>query len=119
MRLIKQVLKNTFPNVAGPIGVTSADLSFGIIPIGGIIMWSGTLANMPLGFHACDGTLGTPDLRDRFVVGAGLSYGQNTAGGSLGTSFDGVHNHPGSGTDIQGGHTHNTTISSVGSGSGS
>ncbi len=40
------------------------------LPIGSIVIWSGTVASIPTGWHLCDGTNGTPDLRDRFVVGA-------------------------------------------------
>ena len=47
------------------------------IPVGGIIMWSG--ASVPPGWALCDGTLSTPDLRDRFIVGAG-SGGSYTIG---------------------------------------
>jgi hypothetical protein len=42
----------------------------GTIPLGGIIMWSGAVANIPSGWSLCDGGNGTPDLRSRFVVGA-------------------------------------------------
>jgi len=35
-----------------------------------IVMWSGTIATIPTGWALCDGTNGTPDLRDKFVVGA-------------------------------------------------
>lgn len=37
------------------------------VPAGMIVMWSGTIANIPVGWHLCDGTAGTPDLLDRFV----------------------------------------------------
>ena len=40
------------------------------IPSGGIIMWSGSIASIPIGWALCDGTNGTPDLRDKFIVGA-------------------------------------------------
>ena len=40
------------------------------IPSGVIIMWSGTIASIPPSWQLCDGTNGTPDLRDRFIVGA-------------------------------------------------
>lgn len=40
----------------------------GVVPVGGIIMWSGTIATIPANWHLCDGTAGTPDLRNRFVV---------------------------------------------------
>jgi len=45
------------------------------LPIGSIVIWSGTVASIPTGWQLCDGTNGTPDLRDRFVVGAGQDYG--------------------------------------------
>ena len=73
----------------------------GFIPIGGIIMWSGSVANIPGGYALCNGTNGTPDLRDRFVIGAGLSY----AVGALGGSKDAVvvsHTH----AVVDPGHTH-------------
>ena len=37
---------------------------------GFIVLWSGSVANIPNGYLLCDGTNGTPDLRNRFVVGA-------------------------------------------------
>ena len=43
----------------------------GDIPRGAIVMWSGTVADIPAGWVLCDGTSGTPDLRERFIVGAG------------------------------------------------
>lgn len=51
----------------------------GITPIGGIIMWSGTIASISslTGWALCDGTNGTPDLRNRFIVGA-TDGGDNT-----------------------------------------
>ena len=44
----------------------------GTVPVGGIIMWSGTIAAIPAAWALCDGTANTPgpDLRDRFIVGA-------------------------------------------------
>jgi hypothetical protein len=54
----------------------------GTIPVGGIIMWSGSVNDIPAGWTLCNGTQGTPDLRDRFVVGAGKSYNPGQAGGS-------------------------------------
>ena len=40
------------------------------VPAGTIVMWSGTVASIPTGWTFCDGTSGTPDLRNRFVVAA-------------------------------------------------
>lgn len=51
------------------------------IPFGAVVIWSGTVNNIPSGWALCDGTNGTPDLLDRFVVGAGSSYPVNSAGG--------------------------------------
>jgi len=52
------------------------------VPIGGIIMWSGSVLNIPTGWTLCDGTDSTPDLRDRFVVGAGSAYDVGDTGGT-------------------------------------
>ena len=41
----------------------------GGVPSGVIVMWSGTLATIPSGWSLCDGTGGTPDLRDKFIYG--------------------------------------------------
>jgi microcystin-dependent protein len=51
-------------------------------PVGGIILWSGSVASIPSGWALCNGSNGTPDLRDRFVVGAGNTYAVNATGGS-------------------------------------
>lgn len=40
------------------------------VPSGVILMWSGPVATIPSGWNLCDGTSGTPDLRDKFIVGA-------------------------------------------------
>jgi len=44
----------------------------GPVPVGGIILWSGTVATIPTNWALCDGTLNSPgpDLRDKFIVGA-------------------------------------------------
>ncbi len=47
----------------------------GTIPVGGIIMWAGSIASIPSGWALCDGGNNTPDLRSRFVVGASSSTG--------------------------------------------
>jgi hypothetical protein len=49
-------------------------------PAGGIIMWSGT--TIPTGWALCNGLNGTPDLRNRFIVGSGNTYSTGTTGGS-------------------------------------
>ncbi len=49
---------------------------------GCIILWSGSVVNIPNGFVLCDGTNGTPDLRNRFIVGAGAAYDPDDSGGA-------------------------------------
>jgi len=64
-------------NVTASSQTVTADtfVGNGTIPVGGIIMWSGAIASIPTGWALCDGTSGTPDLRNRFVVGAGSATG--------------------------------------------
>lgn len=52
------------------------------IPSGGIIIWSGASNAIPSGWYLCNGSNGTPDLRNRFVVGAGSTYAVGNTGGS-------------------------------------
>jgi len=52
------------------------------VPSGAILLWSGSVASIPTGFVICDGTNSTPDLRNRFVVGAGSTYSVDDTGGS-------------------------------------
>ena len=54
----------------------------GSIPTGGIIIWSGAANAIPSGWVLCDGNNSTPDLRDRFVVGAGSGYSVGNTGGA-------------------------------------
>jgi len=58
------------------------------IPVGGIIMWSGTIASIPTNWRLCDGTtygsLVTPDLRNRFIIGASLDTATTHATGGSG-----------------------------------
>ena len=58
------------------------DVEVGVIPEGVIVMWSGATTDVPSGFTLCDGTDGTPDLTDRFVVGAGGQYAPDDTGGA-------------------------------------
>ena len=84
------------------------------IPAGLIDMWSGSVANVPSGWALCDGSNGTPDLRDRFIVGAGGSYNVGNTGGmkevTLTSSQLPSHNH-GASISTSGGHTHTGTTS--------
>lgn len=53
-----------------------------IIPTGIISLWYGSVASVPSGWYLCDGSNGTPDLRDRFIVGAGSTYAVAATGGA-------------------------------------
>jgi len=73
------------------------------LPGGAIIMWYGSQVSIPPGWHLCDGSNGTPDLRDKFVVGAGNSYSENATGGSANTVLP-AHTHASAVVDY--GHSH-------------
>lgn len=64
-------------NTNGKIQENKQDL----VPKGTIIMWSGDINRKPKGWLLCDGSNNTPDLRDRFIVGAGKSYKVKKTGG--------------------------------------
>jgi hypothetical protein len=72
---------------------------------GMIMLWSGSSASIPSGWLLCDGSSSTPDLRNRFVVGAGSTYAVNATGGSA-DAIVVSHTHTGS-TNTTGAHTHN------------
>lgn len=50
-------------------------------PVGGIIAWNGSAASIPSGWSLCDGTNGTPNLGNRFILGAGDKYKVGQTGG--------------------------------------
>jgi hypothetical protein len=68
----------TFDDLYGILG-TSASVT--PIPSGSIIIWSGSIGSIPVGYYLCNGSNGTPDLRDKFVVGAGSTYAVGNTGG--------------------------------------
>lgn len=72
-----------------------------VIPVGGIILWSGSVASIPAGWLLCNGAYSTPNLTDRFILGAGNLYAPAAAGGST-DSVTVAHTH----TATDAGHTH-------------
>lgn len=54
----------------------------GGVPTGVIVMWSGLLSAIPTGWNLCNGANGTPDLRDRFIVGSSAGVNPGITGGS-------------------------------------
>lgn len=84
------------------------------IPVGLIAMWSGASTAIPAGWALCDGSNGTPDLRNRFVIGATSTYAVGASGGATSFSLAEAnlpsHTHPFSGTTASNGD-HSHTIS--------
>lgn len=130
---------NDFAITTGKIAnqaVTASKLASDIqfFPAGGIVMWSGSEVSIPTGWVLCNGQNSTPDLRDRFIVGAGSggSYTVGTLGGANSvqlnenqlpshthtmanagshahtgtTSGDGSHSHSGDTGNQSANHTH-------------
>jgi microcystin-dependent protein len=114
---------------------TQAALS-ALIPTGIITLWSGSVATIPSGWALCNGSSGTPDLRNRFVVGAGSTYSVDATGGSATSTLtsnelpahthvitttgtatsENAHSHTFSGTTSgqSQSHTHTATVSDPG-----
>lgn len=96
------------------------------VPSGFIGMWSGTIATIPSGWYLCNGSNGTPDLRDKFIIGAYLddagvaktnvlisSYSQTG-----GTKDAVVVSHTHTATSTDSGHTHQEQYSGGTAGTG-
>lgn len=87
----------------------------GVVPIGGIVMFSGNIASLPSGWSFCNGSNGTPDLRDKFIIGAYADSGgqantnvtgSTTKNGGTANLIVPSHSHTASVTDP--GHFHAT-----------
>jgi hypothetical protein len=75
---------------------------------GMIMLWSGSSATIPSGWLLCNGLNGTPDLRNRFVVGATSTYAVGATGGSA-NAIVVAHTHTGT-TSTNGNHTHSADL---------
>ncbi len=106
-------------NVVGKV----KEYGYDLLPRGVIVMWSGSIANIPPGWALCDGGtyeapdgtwVTTPDLRDRFIVCAGSSYAVGATGGAntVTLTVDQIPSHthtvdpPATNTSTDGEHTH-------------
>lgn len=79
--------------------------NFSAVPYGCILIWSGTIATIPTGWRICDGTNNTPDLRDKFVIGAKLD-----SNGKAQTTITGAATYQGGSKDAQTvAHSHTAT----------
>lgn len=102
LRLIKQVLQNTFPNINGEVTASDEVLNQAaspgsLCPPGIIVMWSGTVGTIPSGWKLCNG-VGTisngnpvPNLVDRFIVGSETDAGGNYNIGQTGGAATHTH----------------------------
>ena len=101
-------LVDTYDNIAGII--TQIPSSAPTLPSGVILIWSGSTGSVPSGYVICDGTNGTPDLRNSFVLGAGNSYTVGQTGGST-DAIVVSHTHTATSTVTDPGHNHTITAS--------
>jgi hypothetical protein len=93
----------SYDNLYGIIGTAPA--SGATIPAGLISIWSGAIGAVPGGWYLCDGTNGTPDLRNRFIVGAGSTYSVGANGGSA-DAITVTHTHTATSVVTDAGHVH-------------
>jgi hypothetical protein len=95
------------------------------IPSGLISMWSGTIASIPSGWVLCNGSNSTPDLRNKFIIGAhsdstGIAYstitGSNTQSGGSKDAITVSHTHTATSVVTDPGHNHTVAKYYAGSG---
>jgi hypothetical protein len=101
----------TYDNLYGIIGTTTATGT--TIPAGLISLWYGSIGSVPSGWYLCDGSNGTPDLRNRFVVGAGSTYSVASTGGST-DAIVVSHTHTATSVVTDPGHVHAGVIAATG-----
>jgi hypothetical protein len=94
----------TYDNLYGIIGTAPSPPT--PTPAGVIVLWSGSIGSIPTGWVLCNGNNGTPDLRNRFIVGAGSTYAVDATGGSA-DAIVVSHTHTATVTDP--GHFHTLT----------
>lgn len=130
-----KITATTMPYNASNTAVATTAYVNSVLPYGVIMMWSGSTGTVPTGWQLCDGSNGTPNLRDRFIIGAGNSYSVGATGGatsvslsesnmpshshsfsdSASTSSAGDHSHTVGITVTDPGHQHSVTANPGGS----
>jgi hypothetical protein len=85
--------------------VSAAVSGISVLPAGIISMWSGSVATIPTGWVLCNGSNSTPDLRDKFIIGAGNTYDVAATGGSKNSTLI-AHTH----TVTDSGHSHDGVL---------
>jgi hypothetical protein len=106
-----QTLDNLYPILQTASGTAAT------IPTGLIAIWSGSTGSIPSGWTLCNGSNGTPDLRNSFIIGAGSTYSVGATGGSA-DAITVSHTHTATVTDPGHSHTLNVTSQLAGGGSG-
>jgi hypothetical protein len=104
--------------VYGSVNVAAGKVKEGgndLLPSGSIIMWSGT--TIPTGWKICDGTLSTPDLRNRMIYGGepgGTNYNTAQGANSRALAVGNLPNHVHKGATDNGGGAHSHTDNEYG-----
>lgn len=96
-----------YDNLYGIIGVSPPAAT--PIPTGAILLWSGSIGSIPAGFVLCNGNNGTPDLRDRFIVGAGSTFAVDATGGFADSTIP-THTHIATSVVTDPQHNHGTGV---------
>ena len=107
----------TYDNLYGIIGVVPS-VAPSSVPTGCILLWSGSIGSIPGGFVLCNGLNNTPDLRDKFIVGAGSTYAVLAEGGSANSILP-THTHVATSVVTDPGHNHGVGGGGTNAGSGS
>ena len=68
---------------------------------GMVLAWARAVADIPAGWQFCDGSNGTPNMRDRFIIGAGTTYTLLATGGAATINLQHGHEMP---------HTHEVVV---------
>jgi hypothetical protein len=129
--LLDDLILNSSSGTAGQIVVSQGAGNppvWGNTFVAGMIMlWSGTIATIPSGWALCNGSSGTPDLRNRFIIGAhsdDAGVAKTTITGTAtqtGGSKDAIlvsHSHTATTSISDPGHAHSYTSTAVPGGSG-
>jgi microcystin-dependent protein len=110
------ILPIQLPEIEGQ-NMELEQLKKALVPTGTIVMWSGDVEGIPEHWALCDGQNGTPDLREKFIVGAGSKYAVHEEGGQeqvmLTVEHMPQHTHPAS-VSHAGEHRHSFTGSDGG-----
>ena len=98
-------------NAFGAVTATTAEINLldgmtagGFTPIGGIIMFAGTITALPANWHICDGNGGTPNLTAKFILGT-VTQGEIGSTGGSANAINVAHTHTAT-TASAGGHSH-------------